>query len=57
MNFFHFSSKKQVVTCGCFRGTLKELEAKVKEVHAGTKHEADYMNQIRIMKYLMKNTQ
>lgn len=30
------------VLCGCFRGTLEEFAAKVKETHAGTKHERDY---------------
>ena len=38
---FH-TDKGIFVQCGCFRGTLDEFAAKVKETHAGTKHERDY---------------
>ena len=38
---FH-TGKGIFVLCGCFRGTLDEFAAKVKETHAGTKHERDY---------------
>lgn len=31
------------VSCGCFSGTIDEFAAKVKEVHAGTKHEKTYL--------------
>ena len=38
---FH-TDKGIFVQCGCFRGTLEEFAAKVKETHAGSKHERDY---------------
>ena len=38
---FH-TDKGIFVLCGCFRGTLDEFAAKVKETHAGTKDERDY---------------
>ena len=39
---FH-TDKGVFVQCGCFRGTLEEFAAKVKEIHSGTKHERDYL--------------
>jgi hypothetical protein len=38
----YHTDKRIFVQCGCFRGTLDEFAAKVKETHAGTKHERDY---------------
>jgi hypothetical protein len=38
---FH-TDKGIFVQCGCFRGTLDEFAAKVKETHEGSKHERDY---------------
>jgi hypothetical protein len=30
------------VCCGCFRGSLKEFEEKVKETHGNTKYAKEY---------------
>lgn len=46
---FH-TDKGIFVQCGCFRGTLEEFSAKVKETHAGTKHEIDYNALIEFVK-------
>lgn len=42
---------KVEITCGCFRGSIKEFEKKVEEKHAGTIYEKQYkaiINLIRI---------
>lgn len=31
------------VSCGCFNGSIDDFAAKVKQVHAGTKHEKTYL--------------
>ena len=41
------------VNCGCFNGTLDELEAKVHKTHAGTIHERAYMDAIRMAREIM----
>lgn len=46
---FH-TDKGVFVQCGCFRGTLDEFEAKVKETHQGNNHERDYLALIRFIK-------
>ena len=46
---FH-TDKGIFVQCGCFRGTLDELEAKVKETHQGNQHERDYLALIQFAK-------
>ena len=46
---FH-TDKGAFVQCGCFRGTLDEFEAKVKETHQGNKHERDYLALIQFAK-------
>ena len=46
---FH-TDKGTFVQCGCFRGTLDEFEAKVKETHQGNKHERDYLALIQFVK-------
>ena len=46
---FH-TDKGIFVQCGCFRGTLDEFAAKVKETHAVTKHERDYNALIEFVK-------
>jgi hypothetical protein len=38
------------VTCGCFNGTIDDFAAKVKQVHAGTKHERTYLLAIELAK-------
>ena len=46
---FH-TDKGVFVMCGCFKGTLDEFEAKVKETHHGNKHERDYLALIQFAK-------
>jgi hypothetical protein len=38
------------VSCGCFNGTIDDFAAKVKQVHAGTKHERTYLLAIELAK-------
>lgn len=38
------------VSCGCFRGSIDDFAAKVKAVHAGTKHERTYLLAIELAK-------
>lgn len=38
------------VSCGCFSGSIDDFAAKVKEVHAGTKHERTYLLAIELAK-------
>ena len=46
---FH-TDKGVFVMCGCFKGTLDEFEAKVKETHKGNKHKRDYLALIQFAK-------
>ena len=46
---FH-TDKGTFVKCGCFKGTLEEFEAKVKETHQGNNHEKDYLALIQFAK-------
>lgn len=41
-------NKKAIVVCGCFLGSLDEFERAVREKHAGTKYEAEYMALIQL---------
>ena len=51
-----WGSGRAEVVCGCFRGTLEEFEAKVKETYPDDLgHGADYRKQIDIMKMLVLN--
>ena len=45
VNFLYWTGEKHTVTCGCFRGTLDELEIQVKEVHKEGEHFEAYMKQ------------
>ena len=38
------------VSCGCFSGSIDDFAAKVKQVHAGTKHERTYLLAIELAK-------
>jgi hypothetical protein len=40
--FFH-TNKGIFVQCGCFRGTLEEFTAKVKEIHNDNEHARNYL--------------
>lgn len=41
--FYRGTDGEIYVTCGCFSGTIDDFAAKVKQVHAGTKHEKTYL--------------
>jgi hypothetical protein len=56
VNFLHWNDKKHAVTCGCFNGTLDELEQKVAEVHGDNEHGQAYRRQIAIMRTLIEMT-
>ena len=38
------------ISCGCFLGTISEFEFKVKQTHANTKFEREYMAIIEVIK-------
>ena len=54
VNFLHWNDEKHMVTCGCFKGALDELEEQVEEVHKDGEHFDAYMKQIAIMRGLVK---
>ena len=56
VNFLHWSDKKHQVTCGCFKGTIDELEKRVEEVHGDNEHGEAYRKQIKIMRGLLEMT-
>ena len=45
------------VSCGCFSGSIDDFAAKVKQVHAGTKHERTYLLAIELAKAQMGTTE
>jgi len=52
---FYWTSKNDVqVVCGCYRGNLKEFEERVKQKHKETEHLIPYLNEVKKVKYLMK---
>ena len=48
--FMRSKDRKIIVACGCFRGTIDEFEAKVKETHGDSKHAKAYMAAIELAK-------
>lgn len=42
------------VSCGCFNSSIDDFAAKVKQVHAGTKHEKTYLLAIELAKAQME---
>lgn len=48
--FYRGTDGKIYVSCGCFSGTIDDFAAKVKQVHAGTKHERTYLLAIALAK-------
>ena len=44
------TDKGVYVQCGCFRGTLDEFVAKVKQKHQGNPHERDYLAMVEFVK-------
>lgn len=57
VNFLHWNAKNHAVTCGCFNGTLEELEQKVQEVHGDNEHGQAYRKQIAIMRTLIQEAE
>ena len=47
--FFH-TNKDIFVQCGCFRGTLEDFIAKVKETHKDNEHARDYLTIVEFVK-------
>ena len=47
--FFH-TNKGIFVRCGCFRGTLEEFTAKVKETHNDNEHARSYLAIVEFVK-------
>ena len=47
---YYWNEDHEMIICGCFNGTLKEFENKVKETHQGNEHEIAYMNWINKIK-------
>lgn len=45
---------KTWVVCGCYKNTIENFEAKVKEVHGNNEHGKAYIKEIKKVKYLMK---
>lgn len=48
--FYRGADGKIYVSCGCFNGSIDDFTAKVKAVHAGTKHERTYLLAIELAK-------
>lgn len=48
--FYRGADGKIYVSCGCFNGSIDDFAAKVKAVHAGTKHEKTYLLAIELAK-------
>lgn len=51
--FYRGADGKIYVSCGCFSGSIDDFAAKVKQVHAGTKHERTYLLAIELAKAQM----
>jgi hypothetical protein len=53
----YWTSESDVqVCCGCFRGNLKQFEERIRTTHEHSVHLKPYLNQVRIINYLIKNT-
>ena len=55
--FYCGKDGKIYVSCGCFSGSIDDFAAKVKEVHAGTKHERTYLLAIELAKAQIGTTE
>jgi len=51
--YFFRSEEGLFVRAGCFFGTMKEFENRVKEVHKSTKYEKEYMAAIMLAKIVL----
>jgi hypothetical protein len=45
---------KTLVVCGCFSGTLEQFKKQVKEAYGCEKHGKEYMKQIKLVEYLIR---
>ena len=43
---YYWNDEKELIVCGCFKGTLEEFEAKVKKTHGDNQHAHDYFKWI-----------
>jgi len=50
----YWTVDKNQVTCGCFRGTIDEFEAKVNSVYSGHHHGVEYAKYIKIVRAIME---
>lgn len=48
---FYWNEDKEQIVCGCFKGTLKEFESKVKETHGDNDHANGYLKWIDAVKF------
>ena len=55
--FYRCEDEKIYVSCGCFSGSIDDFAAKVKAVHAGTKHERTYLLAIALAKAQLGTTE
>lgn len=51
--YFFASEEGFFVRAGCWFGTFDEFEARVKDVHGGTRHEKDYLAALSLAKQLL----
>ena len=57
INYLHWNDDKHEVTCGCFKGTIDELEKRVADVHGGNKYGKEYKMQIKIFRMLISEVE
>jgi hypothetical protein len=55
--FYRGADGKIYVSCGCFNGSIDDFAEKVKQVHAGTKHEKTYLLAIELAKAQIGTTE
>ena len=55
--YYYFGGKIDQIVCGCYKGTLKEFKERVESVYGKEKHGEDYMKQVGIMEYLVKQNE
>ena len=53
---YWLSDKDAQIVCGCWRGSLKDFELRVKRVYdKGSVYFNEYMRFIKVCKYVIKN--
>jgi hypothetical protein len=48
---FYWNNEKEQIVCGCYRGTLKEFEEKIKETHGDNEFAQGYFKWIESIKF------